>query len=237
MELVVKTILLVRSGSRAYGVEDSTSDYDTTGVCIEDLSKRLSIANAPFEQYHRTEDDGVVYSLEKFCKLATKGNPNIVEVLFSPVLEYTKEGNALLELRDAFWSKKAGAAFLGYMQAQKERLQGLRGQKDVNRKGLVEKYGYDTKYAYHIIRLGLIGREYLQSGYIQLPMSEMHRRNLRAIRAGEWKLGEVIAEAEELERQLKMVIEFGAAPREPDISKIEGFIADAYLSHWSEKSA
>jgi predicted nucleotidyltransferase len=233
----MKTILRLTSGSRAYGCHNEDSDHDSNGVCLESLEERMSLLHAPFEQMATDGADGQIYSLEKFCRLASKGNPNIVEMLYSPVLEYTKEGNELIELRSSFWSKNAGRAFLGYMQAQKERLQGTRGQKDVNRKELVEKYGYDTKYAYHIIRLGLIGREYLQSGYICLPMRPLHVSILKAIRAGEWKVGEVIQEAEELENQLKLLLQYGNAPENPDTAKIEKWMRKSYLTHWSENNA
>lgn len=231
----MKTILLVRSGSRAYGVHEETSDYDSTGVAIESLSERMSINEVPVEvvECKDTNLDCTIYTLEKFCKLASKGNPNIIETLFSPVLEYTKEGNQLIELRNAFWNKRAGTAFLGYIKAQVERIQGLRGQKDVTRKELVERFGYDTKYAYHIIRLGIIGREYLQTGYIQLPMSDLHIRNLKSIRNGERKLSEVLADSAVLEQEIKWATEFGAAPREPNFSKINDWMRSAYMSEWS----
>jgi hypothetical protein len=231
----MKNILLVRSGSRAYGVHTDTSDYDTTGICLEDFASHLSIDKHPFEQYHRTEDDGTVYSLSKFCRLASAGNPNIIEVLYSPVLEYTAEGNELIENRQWFWSKRAGSAFLGYIKAQKERLLGERGQKDVNRRDLVAKFGYDTKYAYHIIRLGIIGNEFLTCGYIQLPLADKYVQMLKDIREGKWTLASVIKEAEHWESNLKFAVEHGVAPTDPQISNINDWLRSTYMKHWSSE--
>lgn len=230
----MKSILTVQAGSRAYGCHTEDSDYDQVQIVIESLEDRMHIGKVPFEssQHKTDEGDTHVYSLETFCKLASQGNPNMVEVLYCPVLQYTSEGNELIENRHLFWSKQAGARFLGYMKAQKERLLGLRGQKDVNRPELVEKYGYDTKYAYHIIRLGYIGNEFLTSGYMGLPFRGLRLQNLKDIRAGKWTLEEVTAKAEELEQHLKYALDYGPAPHEPDTLQLSNLLRRAYLSHW-----
>jgi hypothetical protein len=231
----MKTILRVQTGSRAYGCHNEDSDHDEVAIVLENLDERMEIGKEPFTSGQKKIGSGDchIYSLEKFCQLATQGNPNILEVCFSPVLFYTPEGNELIENRNWFWSKQAGSRFLGYMKAQKERLLGERGQKDVNRKDLVEKYGYDTKYAYHIIRLGLIGNEFITSGYIRLPMRDSHVKVLKAIRNGEWKIGEVIQEADEQERLMKLAIEHGAAPEKPASSNCSKWLRDTYVSHWT----
>jgi hypothetical protein len=51
-----------------------------------------------------------------------------------------------------------------YLEAQRQRLVGERGQRDINRTRLVERFGYDTKYTMHILRLGHQGVEFLESG-------------------------------------------------------------------------
>ena len=63
---------------------------------------------------------------------------------------------------------------------------GERGQKNVNRPELVEKYGFDTKHAGHMVGLGFQGIEHLETGYITLPMPEDHRSvvTLRASPSG-----------------------------------------------------
>jgi uncharacterized protein len=230
----MKNILAVRSGSRAYGCHNEDSDYDSTTIVIESMGKHMPINNQPFEalQDKQSHGDNHIYSLYKFVQLACQGNPNIIEVLYSPVTSYDRLGNELLERRDLFWSKNCGARFLGYMQAQKERLLGYRGQKDVNRKDLVEKYGYDTKYAYHIIRLGIIGRDYLTDGFISLPLRATDVSCLKAIREGKWKFGEVIQEAEELEQQLKDALLVSKAPLKPDTYNLQQWMENAYLSQW-----
>src|SRR5205085_1468291 len=102
--------------------------------------------------------DLVIYSMHKFLRLALKGNPQIMEMFFIKKYVYVNAlGTHLQELAPYVVSKQAGKAYLGYMQAQRQRLNGERGGKDVNRPELVEKYGFDTKYAMHVVRLGLQG--------------------------------------------------------------------------------
>ena len=54
---------------------------------------------------------------------------------------------------------------------------------------------YDTKYAMHALRIGLQGVELLQTGRISLPVSEPERSMLRAVRAGDVALKEVLSES------------------------------------------
>ena len=54
------------------------------------------------------------------------------------------------------------------MQRQRERMIGTRGQMNVTRPELISKYGYDTKYAGHLVRLGYQGIEVMLSGGLTL---------------------------------------------------------------------
>jgi hypothetical protein len=73
--------------------------------------------------------DRVVYSLEKFAKLAADCNPNIIEVLHAAdedVLFCDEFGEKLREHRDEFISKKAKFTFSGYANAQLKRIKSHR---------------------------------------------------------------------------------------------------------------
>ena len=165
------------------------------GVCLEWPNTVLGLQR--FEQHvERTQPEGVrsgpgdldrvTYSMRKFCSLALKGNPSILHLLFLPeyLTLHEEFGRPLIQHRSMFWSKKAGKAFKGYLEAQRMRLEGRRGGKDVNRPELVKKYEFDTKFAYHMLRLGIQGMQYLETGQIQVPMLEEHREFLLAVRQG-----------------------------------------------------
>lgn len=134
-------------------------------------------------------------------------------------------------------SKSAGAKFLGYMIDQKERLLGLRGQKDVNRPELVAKFGFDTKYAGHVIRLGLQGIELLKTGWITLPMPEVERQMVVGIRNGCMALDKVVELAEGLEDELRAWLDRSPLPSSPDTKAVNQWLVDVYPRYWSAHSA
>jgi len=124
-----RTILLVRHGSHAYGLNTPTSDEDFKGVCIKPAAAYFGFTQR-FEQLEHmgSKSDGidkVVYSLEKFASLAADCNPNIIEVLHvadSDVVKCDAYGDVLREHADKFLSKKAKFTFTGYAHAQLKRI-------------------------------------------------------------------------------------------------------------------
>jgi hypothetical protein len=92
--------------------------------------------------------DLTIYSLRKWIRLALKGNPTILLLLFTPEdqLVFCDDlGRELRALTPAIVSRRVQEPFLGYLQAQKQRLTGERGQKRIHRPELEEMYGFDTK--------------------------------------------------------------------------------------------
>jgi hypothetical protein len=148
------------------------------------------------------------------------------------VLVKTEFGEELRELRPALLSRRAGRGYLGYLQGQKERLLGERGQKRVNRPELVDAHGYDTKYAMHAARLGYQGVELLETGRLTLPMPEPERSRVMAIRTGERTFEEAVAEIEEVEQRLASALERSPLPAKPDQARVNGFLVDAYRRAW-----
>jgi hypothetical protein len=73
-------------------------------------------------------------------------------------------------LPSQFASRHAGKRFLGYLEAQRQRLVVACGQRDKNRIELVEKFGYDMKYAVQMLRLGHQGVMFLETVRLTLPM-------------------------------------------------------------------
>ena len=249
------TILRVTVGSTVHGLHHGgQDDRDEMAVYVEPPEYMVGLARARgirsglygFEHYvERTQPEGarsgpgdldlVAYSLRKYVRLALKGHPTILLLLFAPpehVLVETALGGELRELRPALLSRLAGRGYLGYLHGQKERLLGSRGQKRVNRPELVAAHGYDTKYAMHAARLGYQGLELLESGFVTLPMAEPERSRVMAIRTGERSFGEAIAEIEEVERRLAAALEQTSLPDEPDRAAVDAFLVEAYRRSW-----
>lgn len=227
-------------GSTAHGTAvDGQDDRDEMGVFVEPAEFVCGLS--PCEHYiYRDKPDGVrsgpgdldlaLYSLRKFCGLAAKGNPSILVLLWLP--EYivkTDIGVQLILLRTFFISKEAGARFLGYLRSQKMRLTGER-TKTVNRPDLVEKYGYDTKFAMHALRLGYQGLELLQEGWISMPVAEPQLTVLRAVRQGEVNYKSALALISEAEARLTKA--YDACELVVDREHINEIMVMAHRRHW-----
>lgn len=152
------TILRGLVGSSAHGlVLLGTDDRDEMGICLE--PRRYVVGFGEFEQWvcrSAAEREGragarsqagdldvTVYSLRKWARLALQGNPTVLLLLYLPddlVVLRTELGGELQRLAPAFASRRAGKRFLGYLEAQRQRLVGERGQRDVNRTELVERF-------------------------------------------------------------------------------------------------
>lgn len=239
------TILRSRVGSTVHGTGTGTDDIDEMGVCIEPYETVLGLRH--FEQHtYRTQPDGVrsgpgdtdvvVYSLRKYCSLALKGNPSVLVLLMVPDSDLTvchsSLGYTLRENAHLFASQKAGNAYLGYMQRQRERLAGNLGQKKVKRPELEEAFGYDTKYAGHMIRLAFQGVEYMETGRFSIPMPVAQRDVVLAVRRGERTREQALRTAGELEVLLKNAMDHTELPPLPDFGRVNDMLVEMHLEWW-----
>jgi hypothetical protein len=170
------TILRCQVGSGVHGTSVAgTDNRDEMGICTEPPEYVIGLRR--FEQYeHHTawERDGglrnrsgpgdldiTVYSLRKWLRLALAGNPSVLVPLFVPAAEIVAEtplGAELREMAPRIVSRQAGERFAGYLHAQRRGLLSHDGKgRDVTRPELIEKYGWDTKYGGHMIRLAAPG--------------------------------------------------------------------------------
>jgi len=235
-------ILLSTVGSGAHGLAlAGTDDRDEMGIVLEPPQYVIGLDH--FEQkITRTKPEGVrsehgdldqvIYSARKFCRLALSGNPSILVLLFAPKTTWQKAGEELCTNAHWFACRKAGNAFLGYATQQRQRLTGERGQKNVKRPELVEKYGYDTKYAMHMVRLTLQGREFLQTGRLTLPMKKDERDFLMSIRTGKVDINDLLTLAGELECEVADLIETSPLPEQPDREAVNQWLINTYTEHW-----
>lgn len=234
------TILRCDVGSHGWGLSQAHSDYDEKGVCVEDLSAYCRVEGV-FEQHgekiEKTDTypgmDLEIFSLRKFVRLALHGNPTIVALLFSKRCSILDErGQALQALVPYLISKSWGKRFLGYMEAQRQRIVGERGQKRVNRPELVERFGFDTKYAMHMLRLGFQGVEVMETGQMTLPMSETHKDFLMGVREGKVSLTDCMTRANALEIRLRELLHESKLPDEPDRDYVEVWTRSIYWESW-----
>src|SRR5262245_12320141 len=126
--------------------------------------------------------------------------------------------------------------FWGYLDGQRARLlgRGRRGRVP-NRPELVARYGYDVKYASHALRLAYQGLEVARDGRLTLPMPEVERRRVVAVKRGDVpELAEVLAEIDTVRAQVQQLLDVGGPPlpAEPDWETISGWSVAAHRRHW-----
>lgn len=244
-----RTILRCIAGSESTGTSVGTGDRDELGVFIEPIGRAVGFSTLEQVVYRTAASrtgkhdepsqpgdlDLTLYTLRKFLQLCLKGNPTIISLLFAPeeqCIVKSKEGLELQSLAPHIICKGTAGAFLGYLKAQRERLLGERGGKDVNRPDLVKEYGYDTKYAAHTIRLGYQGWELMTWGKITLPMPEHQREDILKIRKGGKALSYVVEQSEMLESEIIKARDSSSLPKDPNRDFVEKWMLAAYLRHW-----
>jgi hypothetical protein len=180
-----------------------------------------------------------MYSLRKYLRLATKGNPTALLPLFAPadaVLVLTPLGDELRALGPAVLSQRAVHRFLGYMRAQRDRLTGSRPGGVPNRPELVQRYGYDVKYASHALRLAYQGLEIVRHGRLTLPMPEAERERVLRVKRGDVPaLPEVVAEIAGIEADIEEALTTGTTPLPtvPDIDAVSAWSTAAHRRQWN----
>lgn len=220
-------IYLVRSGSHAYGTNTPESDLDTRGVCIPPAPYLVGLST--FEQrVEESGNDSTIFTLHKFFNLALDCNPNIIELLFVrdiDVLWTTSEGQALRANRDLFLSKHAFNTFGGYAYAQLRKIQNsTKTARHGTHAAYVEKYGYDTKAAAHLVRLYRSGVELLREGTLHVYRQD--RDELLDIRNGVRSLAQIEQEAERLNQELQAARDVTLLPNKPDYARAEKLLME-----------
>ena len=192
-------------GSRAYGLNHEGSDIDRRGVYVPPADLQWSLYGVP-EQLEFRDSEECYWELQKFIGLALKANPNILECLFTPIVEKTTEiGDALLNRRGIFLSKLVYQTYNGYVMSQFKKL-----EQDIRAKGEL-----NWKHAMHLIRLLLQGISILDAGHVPVGVAE-HRSDLLAIRDGARAWDDVDRWRLSLHRDFELAFRRTSLPASPD---------------------
>ena len=241
-------------GSVAYGVESNSSDIDVYGIAIppkdvvfphlRGIIAGFGHQGERFDQFqeHHVESakknvsyDLSIYSIIKFFNLAMQNNPNIIDALFTPqfcILHITKVGQMIREQRKMFLHKGSWHKFKGYAYSQLHKMTTKNPQG--KRKEAREKYGYDVKFAYHVVRLLDEAEQILEHGDIDL---QRNRAQLKAIRCGEMEYTEVIHWAAAKELQLEDLYHKSTLQHGPDEDAIKALLLQCLEEHFGNLDA
>lgn len=236
-------------GSVAYGVSSDTSDCDIYGFCIppKDMVfphlageiKGFGTPHKPFDQYqqhHLKENDKVyditIYSIVRYFHLCMGCNPNMIDSLFTPsnmVLTATRVANMVRDNRKLFLSKKAWHTFKGYAYAQKNKMNVKSPDQNSKRYEMVQKHGYDLKFAYHIIRLMDEVEQILELGDIDL---QRNKEQLKSIRRGDLTKQEIEDLFTNKEKSLEVLYHTSKLPNKPLEAEIKNLLLNCLEEHY-----
>lgn len=206
-------------GSRAYGLDTEDSDTDLRGVYLAPAEMQWSLFGTP-EQFEDNGAQTCYWELQKFLIMALKANPNILECLYSPLVEKTSAiGDELLALRNYFLSQMIFQTFNGYALSQFKKL-----EQDLRNQG-----SFRWKHAMHLLRLLLTGAAALRENRIPVRV-EIHRERLLAVKRGELTWAEVDAWRRELHRDFEAALATTTLPERPDYERVNSFLISARRS-------
>ncbi|MFG2317537.1 nucleotidyltransferase domain-containing protein [Streptomyces tendae] len=200
-------------GSRAFGLATEDSDTDRRGVFLAPTALYWRFEKPPTHVEGPGEEQ-FSWELERFCELALRANPNILECLHSPLVErLDATGRELLSLRGAFLSRRAYETFTRYAHGQRRKLDA-----DVRTHGAPR-----WKHAMHLLRLLTSARDLLRTGALTIDVGEA-RASLLAVKRGEVPWREVEARMNRLAREGEEAARHSPLPDEPDHPRVEDFL-------------
>ncbi|GGJ67942.1 nucleotidyltransferase domain-containing protein [Deinococcus aquiradiocola] len=215
-DLWAQVQLRVVVGSRAFGLDTDTSDTDRRGFWLPTAAQHWALWGVP-EQLENEETQETYWELQKFLTLALKANPNILEVLYSPLVEHaTPLAEELLAMRSAFLSTLVYQTYNSYVMGQFKRLEA-----DLRNHGEIR-----WKHAMHLLRLLLSGLSVLQEGEVLVHVGE-HRSTLLAVKRGEVPWDELNAWRLDLHRQMAAAVQTTRLPERPDAARVNAFLIRA----------
>ena len=206
-------------GSKAYGLNREGSDVDRRGVYLPPADLQWSLYGVP-EQLENPEAQECYWELQKFIVLALKANPNILECLFTPIVEKTSEiGEILRAKRSVFLSKLVYQTYNGYVMSQFKKL-----EQDLRASGEIK-----WKHAMHLIRLLLQGISVLTERHVPVNVAA-HRDFLLAIRDGLEPWEEVNKWRLSLHREFEDAFRRTTLPDRPDYTESNRILIEARRS-------
>ena len=238
-------------GSVAYGVSSDTSDMDVYGFCvppkymifphlngeIQDFGRHKKRFKQ-WQEHHvkdvsaRKEYDLHIYSIVRYFHLCMENNPNMIDSLFVPrrcVLHSTQIGELIREHRKEFLHKGSWHRFKGYSYSQVNKMNTKEPDKNSKRYAIIQKYGFDVKFAYHVVRLLNEVEQILVEKDLDL---ERNREQLKSIRNGEWTKEQIINYFGEKEKSLEELYLKSDLPYSPDEEKIKQILLTCLELHY-----
>ncbi len=241
----------VITGSVSYAVSSDTSDMDIVGFCIppkDDVFPHLRGEIPGFglqhnrfnvwQEHHimdkesRQEYDFTVYSVVKFFHLAMENNPNMLDIIHVPqrcVLFCSPVAQMVRDKRQMFLHKGSYHKMRGYAYAQLHKIGTKANSANPKRQESIEKYGYDLKFGYHVVRLLLQAEQILLEHKLDI---ERNAEILKSIRRGEWSEEKLRGWFDEKEKHLEELYTKSDLRHSPDEDAIKDLLMNCLEHHY-----
>jgi len=242
-------------GSEAYGVSSGDSDRDIYGFCVP--SKSIVFPHTAgeiygfgrqkkrFEQFesHHVKDptafggtgveyDFSIYNIVKYFSLCMENNPNMIDSMFVPqrcVVYIAKVGHMVRDNRKLFLHKGAWFKFKGYAYSSMKKMFNKEPEEGSKRYEDIKKNKYDTKYAYHVVRLLNEIEEILTEQNLTL---DRNREQLKDIRAGNWSAEQIKKYFETKELELETAYATSTLQHGPDEEAIKKLLLECLEEYY-----
>lgn len=245
------TQYLTIMGSVAYGVSGDTSDMDIYGFCIPPkdmvfphLKGEILGFGTPdnrFEQFqqhhiiekdHGKEYDFNIYSIVKYFQLVMENNPNMIDSIYTAsdcVIKATEIANHVRDNRKLFLQKRCWHSFKGYAYQQMHKMKSKNPDPNSKRYELIKKFGFDVKFAYHVVRLLNEVEQIMVEHDLDL---KRNNEQLKEIRRGEWTMQQIEDYFRFKEKSLEEVYTKSTLPHKPDERVIKKILMECLEMHY-----
>lgn len=227
-------------GSTAYGVSEDSSDMDIYGIITppvkyvfphtDGVIQGFGRQQQNFEQwqehhikdpYKNREYDFSTYNIVKYFQLLMENNPNICDSVYTPdnlVLYIDNIGKHIRDNRDLFLHKGSLYKYRGYAHSQMSKIKNKSNSANPKIQASMEKYSYNIKFGYHLVRLLLEAEMIANEHTLDL---QRNRETLKAIRRGEWSLEFIESWFDNKMVSLETTFEKSTLQDRPDENKIK----------------
>jgi predicted nucleotidyltransferase len=245
----------VMMGSNSYGVSSDNSDIDVYGFCIPKkdvifphlrgeifgFGTQLERFNQ-YQQHHINDKsngkdyDLTIFNIVKYFDLAMANNPNIIDSLFVPdrcVLHITNVGTMVRENRHMFLHKGAYHKLKGYAYSQLHKAEIQNPKEGSKRYDSIQKFGWDVKFGYHVVRLLDECEQILNNHDLDL---ERNKEQLKAIRRGEITYKDISELFSIKEKELEKAYHYSTLRNTPDEKGIKQLLINCLEEHYGNLS-
>lgn len=206
-------------GSRAFGLETSESDVDYRGFYLAPTDLLWSLAGVP-EQLERESTQEAYWELKKFFLLALKANPNVLECLYSPLIELaTPLAEQIVAERSIFLSRLMYQTYNGYVMSQFKKMQA-----DIRNRGEVK-----WKHVMHLLRLLMSGIHVFRFQEVAVNVGN-EREFLLDVRNGEVPWEQTEKRRLELHAEFENAFKTTKLPERPDYARANAILIEARRS-------